>query len=378
MVILMLTDALTAGGKERRLVELIKGLSRMDDVSCHVALIDNEIHYKEVYEYSKGVFFLNKRFKKDPKVFYNLYQLCTKIKPDIIHTWGLMPPVYAFPVAKLMGIKLVNSLITNAPDNLPLLHERKVSAMLSFPFSNIILSNSFAGIKSYKAPVNKSRVIYNGFDFNRIERLGSSQSIREKFHIKTDKVVCMVGAFEPRKDYYTFVKGAKQILNKRNDVTFLCVGGGKNLHQIQKLVDASESDRIIFTGKQKDIESVVNISTVCVLLTNQKIHGEGISNAILEYMALSKPVVATKGGGTVEIVKNDITGFLIAAESEDEFVEKTNYLLDNPATSNRMGMKGRSAVMKNFNANRKTEEYFLLYSELLQTTHTPSSTFATL
>ena len=69
-------------------------------------------------------------------------------------------------------------------------------------------------------------VIHNGFDFRRIENLSSSMEVFKEFKIQTAKIVGMVGAFEARKDYDLFIEAAIEIVNQRDDVTFLAVGDG--------------------------------------------------------------------------------------------------------------------------------------------------------
>src|SRR5690606_31004954 len=103
------------------------------------------------------------------------------------------------------------------------------------------------------------------------------------------KVVGMVAAFSAFKDYKTFINAANIVLEKRNDVVFVCVGDGPKLNECKSIVQKNNSDKIIFTGKQKNVENIVNVFDIGVLST----FNEGISNSIMEYMALSKPVVVT-------------------------------------------------------------------------------------
>ena len=84
---------------------------------------------------------------------------------------------------------------------------------------------------------------------------------------------------------------------------------------------------IYFLGNQKDVESIVNICDIGVLMTNNLVHQEGVSNSILEYMAFSKPVIASKGGGTSEIVIPEETGFLINPFDVNDLAKKIVYLL---------------------------------------------------
>ena len=106
------------------------------------------------------------------------------------------------------------------------------------------------------------------------------------------------------------------ILNNRKDVTFLVIGNGINLEKCR--MKARGHEKIKFLGFQNDIESIVNVFNAGVLLTNQDVHGEGISNSIMEYMALGKPVIATDGGGTKELIVDGKTGFLVQPKSPDK------------------------------------------------------------
>ena len=87
-------------------------------------------------------------------------------------------------------------------------------------------------------------------------------------------------------------------------------------------VPVSLLNKIIFLGKRSNVESIINIFDVGILLTNSKVHGEGISNSIMEYMALGKPVIATRGGGTNEVVIEGENGYLIDPFNEDQLIEK--------------------------------------------------------
>ena len=166
MKILLFIESLRSGGKERRLVELIKGLQKYPDIECELVLTKKEIHYSDIFNTGiKFHYIIRKNLKKDPRLFLLFYKIAKKFKPDIIHVWGNMVAIYAIPAKVLLGIPMINNQITVAP--------LKVSGGLfshhiTFPFSDRILANSYAGLKSYNAPKVKSSVIYNGFDFNRI------------------------------------------------------------------------------------------------------------------------------------------------------------------------------------------------------------------
>ncbi len=360
MKILYIIDQLGAGGKERRMVQLLRGLQDDERISPKVVLLTDVVHYREIFDLGFEIIILDRKIKKDPAVFFKIHKICKNWKPDIIHAWGTMPTIYAGPVAKLLGIKLINASIADAPLKVGPL--KRLRTFISFCFSDIIQSNSHAGLKAYKVPPAKGLVIYNGFDFSRIKDLKDKGRLREEFKIDTDHVVGMVAGLNFHKDYRSLINAAKKILEKRSDVSFICVGTGIEMEDIKKISEPYE--RIIFTGRRNDVESIVDIFTVGILLTNMKIISEGISNSIMEYMACGKPVIATRGGGTVELVKDGETGFLIPNASPEELAEKIELLLNNPGLRREMGEKGRERIEMEFNLDRMIRKHVEVYEKV--------------
>jgi len=360
MKILHFIDSLRAGGKERQLVELLKRLSRHKEVVCELAIMSENIQYKAVNNLDIKKHYLIRKNKKDPRILVKLYKLCKEFKPDIIHSWGSMTSVYAVPVAKMLGIKLINGMIRDSAP-FKLFSKSCIRSKITFPFSDVILANSIAGLKAYNAPVHKSVCIYNGFDFNRIRSLQDKNTVRGKFNINTEKVAGMVATFSNNKDYETYIAAAKMILQKRNNVTFLAIGGGENLEKCKQMAGGGFRDKIIFPDRQEDVESIINIFDVGVLST----HGEGISNSIMEYMALGKPVVATNSGGTKELVLHGETGFLVKYQNIDDMGAHIEQLLEDKDLSIRMGNAGRERIKKKFNLGKMTKLYIGLYERLL-------------
>lgn len=362
--ILIIIDNLRRGGKERRLVELLKGLKENPEIEIYVILLKELNHYPEINDLQNvRVKVLERKIKKDPLIFIRIFRICKQYQPAIIHSWGSMPSIYAVPAAKLLRVKFINAMISNAifkPAS-----KNWIRAKLTFPFSDVILSNSHAGLKAYHAPVHKSRVIHNGFNFSRVSKLTQPEEVRKSLQIETRYVIGMIGAFHDRKDYDTYIMAALKILGKRKDVTFVAVGDGPNIEYHKKLAGQNYPGRIKFPGQHDHVESIINIIDVGVLTTNDEIHKEGISNAILEYMALGKPVIATAGGGTNEIMIDGNTGFIINPGSQDQLIEKIEFLLDHPEDALLFGQRGKKRIQNEFSIEKMVHSTVELYKKLL-------------
>lgn len=356
MKLLFFTENLRAGGKERRIIELFKYLKSHGGYQIELVITKNIIHYQEIYELGIPIHLIERKWtKKDPLLFFKFFKIARQFKPDIIHVWGHMVAFYAVPTKILLGVPLINNEIVDAT-----LNKKLIGKGIVFKVSDRVIANTFAGLKAYGAPMEKSRVIYNGFTFDRTKNLDSVDTVRSRFGIKTSFVVGMVASFLDYKDYDTYIHAAIRILTKNPDVTFLCIGDGDDSNY-KKMIPSNMEGNILFLGRQSKVESIMNICDVGVLTTNIKFHGEGISNALLEFMAVKKPVITTNFGGSVELVEDGISGFLIDAFSIDQLEEKMDYLIKNKSVRVAMGERGYSIVEKKFSMesmfNSFQEEY---------------------
>jgi glycosyltransferase involved in cell wall biosynthesis len=359
--ILFFIDCLVAGGKERRLIELMKFLKIRDDIRFELVVMSNDVHYKEVFEMNIPIHYIIRKTKKDITVFNSFYKLCKKYKPDIVHCWDSMTAVYLVPTCLLLNIKFINGMVTNAPLQQNIFNKRWLLAKLTFPFSSLILGNSQAGLTAYNAPRKKSIYIHNGFNFERIGEVVEKQIIRKQLNINTKYVIGMVATFSEFKDYKTYFSAAHLLLKKREDITFLAIGSKTDSAISRELAGNFKSENFRLLGKQSNVESLINAMDICILST----FSEGVSNAILEYMALGKPVIATYGGGTNEIIRDNDTGFLISPSNPEELAQKIEILLNDEALANKMGLAGKERIKKSFSIEKMVDKYITTCKNLL-------------
>lgn len=356
----MIIDGLGAGGVERRMISLIKHLLYNSKCQIQVVVLSTNVHY-DYKALDNVIFHFIRRWpKKDIRVFYKIYAICRIFKPEIVHTWGSQPAIYSIPAKVLLKIKMVNSMINDAPVVLPV--KQWIRAKITFPFSDAIVANSLSGINVYHPEPLKSHVIYNGFDFSRLKDIPAMQIVKRKLGIGEDKmVVGMVARFEKHKDYGTFLATAQRILKDRKDIIFLFVGDGKLLPAFKLLYQTDMGDNLIFMGRQKEVEDIISIFDIGVLAT----FTEGISNSIMEYMALKKPVVATDCPGNREIIFNEETGYLVPARRSDSMYEKIVFLLENKRMREQFGLHGFQRLQKHFSIEKMANSFLALYDNLI-------------
>ena len=356
--VLFILDGLRSGGKERRFVSLLKQLSTNEGYECKLVLFNENIHFGEVNNFDISIKIIKRKASKDLRPFVELFKIYKEFKPDIIHTWDNLSTLFALPTVAFSKSKLITSRINHVPPNYKKFSLFGIQAELGFLLSSVVLSNSKAGAIAYRAPKKKTEIIYNGFDLDRLKYLKDKQSIRKQFNIKEKKIVGMVASFTDMKDYASFLSVADKISKSYKDIAFVCVGDGPLRESLEQKY--TNNRNIYFLGRQTDVESIANVFDIGVLCTIT----EGISNTVMEYMALKKPVVVTGGGGTVELLEHNKTGFIFDAYDRVNLQESILKLLNDSELSISFGEKGYYRIVDLFSIQKMLEGFENVYKIL--------------
>jgi len=281
-------------------------------------------------------------------------------KPDVVHTNSMMTSAYALPIAKLFGVPLINGSIRNCFHNSTV---RWRIERLLLCLSDFRIANSVAGLVSrgFSPGSPKDFVVHNGVDILRSESLESQEEGSQRSGADELVRVGMVAEFRPDKDFRSFLLAALRLIDSRPNVTFVTVGNGQTIDSMKELVSHVGS-RVEFLGGQKEIEKLVSSFSIGVLAT----FTEGISNSIMEYMMMAKPVVATDCSGTRELVLDGKTGFLVPAEDPTALADKIAFLLDNPEEARRMGEAGRKRLVEHFSLELMIDKTMEIYKHAIR------------
>jgi glycosyltransferase involved in cell wall biosynthesis len=365
--VLHLVDSLRVGGKERQTVELVKGLCRFGSVESMVVTMGAEQFYvADIGRLGVPLCYLLRKVRWDPTVFPRLWRILRRFRPHIIHTNSEMAMSYAWPLARLMGIKLINGTVRNAFSGNGL---RWQWHKLMLHLADARVANSKAGFvtRGIRHDGRGNYVIHNGFDLGGFESRVSSGGGKLGFDANGRKVVGMVAEFSDYKDFSTFIRAAQEVLARRRDVVFVAVGDGKNLNACRRMVSTEEKS-FLFLGERKDVETLVQRMDIGVLCT----FTEGISNSVMEYMAAGKPVVVTNGGGTCELVTDGVQGFLVPPAQPLAVAEKIELLAGDSVKARQMGLAGRKRIEQRFSIKQMTDATIRMYRETLAGTASKS------
>jgi len=210
---------------------------------------------------------------------------------------------------------------------------------------------------------NKIFSIPTGVMLDRFHPGVSGRGIREELQIpEGTKVVTMVAVLRSWKRHGIFLEAARIALSVMPSVVFLIVGDGPGMNNIQRKIEDLELEKnVIMTGYREDIPEILSASDACALTSES---AEGVPQAVLQYLAMKKPVVATNVGSISEVIRPEETGLLVEPNNAEAVADGILRLLQDEKLSKRLGENGRFRVEKNYNYDNMLDRTIELYTTI--------------
>jgi len=201
--------------------------------------------------------------------------------------------------------------------------------------------------------------IRNGLDLSNWNTASIPAKATGKIHIAT------VGNIRAVKGHDVLIKAAALTVKRFPNVLFSIAGDVLEpayFADLQSLIkDLNLSDNFVFAGGIADLRQYLSETDIFVLPSRS----EGFSNAIVEAMAASLPVVATDVGGNSEAVQDGISGLLVPSEDPQALSSAIDRLLDDPAMAAAMGAAGREIVTSRFTTGAMMAQITGAYKAML-------------
>lgn len=219
---------------------------------------------------------------------------------------------------------------------------------------------------------SKKRLIRSGFSKDKI-RIIYTYSIPQEFSLKTKTIdkdknsILFIGTFHKHKGLRVILRALPDVLLRIPAARLRVVGQGNDFdtREINKLIDNLKiGNNIIFSG-QKSNEEVLNL----ILESNLVVVAEQWPSefgplALVETMALGRPVVSGNLGSPSDFIKNGESGFLVDFDRPKQYAEKIIWVLENKEAAEKMGRIAKEAGKILFNRNQG-KEHIALYQKLI-------------
>jgi glycosyltransferase involved in cell wall biosynthesis len=239
-------------------------------------------------------------------------------RPDIVHCWLLFANLAGSIAARLAGVPRVVTSVRNIQSwvNYNYYDPRWQRAIerATVPLANIITANAPAVAVDYRmftgARAEKIVTVPNGVDVEAFRLLTPQERVEKRRTLgaaPTDLVVGTVARLAKEKDFGTFLRAIALAREKLPSLRCFIVGEGPLRAHLESFASFLRlADVVQFLGERKDVGDLVQCYDV-YLLTSLI---EGMPNAVMESQLLGVPVVATRAGGTVDIIRDGETGLL--------------------------------------------------------------------
>lgn len=174
-------------------------------------------------------------------------------------------------------------------------------------------------------------------------------------------LVVSAGRLSPEKNYGGMIEVARVVAASNPEVYFIIFGEGFLRPDLERAIDnAGLAGRFLLPGFRNDLQAVLPEVDIFMLPS----FTEGLPNVILEAFAVRKPVVATRVGGTPEVVEHGVSGFLAEPHETEVMAQYVLRLAGDPALRREMGAKGLEHVITNFGFEQQTIQYENLYRQI--------------
>jgi glycosyltransferase involved in cell wall biosynthesis len=212
------------------------------------------------------------------------------------------------------------------------------------------------------APPEKFTTIHSGVDLSRFDAaLYDRAKMTAELDIPPgDLVVGTAGRLTPIKGHVHLLEAAAKILAARPDTTFVFLGDGELKASLQeKAASLGVARRVRFPGWRPDVAPVMSAFDVFVLPSLN----EGMGRVLVEAMALSRPIVASRTGGINDLVVHEKNGLLVPPRDAGVIADAVLLLLGNEPIRRAMGSEGRR-MAQGYSAARMVEKIDALYDQL--------------
>ena len=195
---------------------------------------------------------------------------------------------------------------------------------------------------------------------------GEITEIRREFALADDgPLIASVGRFAPIKGHKHVVAAVPAVLARFPQATFALAGEGECLGELQQQArDLGIEQRVRFVGHVEDVARFLAAVDVFVMPSLS----EGLANALMEAMAMARPIVATAVGGNCELIEHDRSGLLVQPGNAAAMAEAINALLADRTRAQALGQAAQAKIQP-YGIECMTQRVAQLYDSSPSTKH---------
>lgn len=364
--------ATNLAGTENQLLKIIDGLDT-EHFELHLISFNNhpwlekhrsslncQTHVVEINRFKRLATYVN---------CLRLVSLLRALRPDIVHTFFPVGNIVGVLCARLAGIKHIVSSRRDYGEWM------RKGYLLATRFANLYVSRVVSNSRLVgemtrhveKVDGRRIEVICNGIDLSAFAGLRRDENLKRELGIpQANRVVGLVANFRPMKHHQTLVQAVPLILRERNDVDFVLIGTDVMVGGLRERVKTLAQNlgvqgRLRFVDVCEDVLPYLSIMDIGVNCSE----GEGMSNAVMEYMAAGVPCVVSDSGGNPDLVSAEVHGAVFRLDDHIGLANEILRLLGDTQRCDRFVRNARRRMESEMSLPAMLKAYERFYRRLV-------------
>ncbi|WP_315765608.1 MULTISPECIES: glycosyltransferase [unclassified Bradyrhizobium] len=365
MKIVHILDNLDRGGAQTMLRSVVAGLTARGHIQHIICL--NEIFNEEVVAAMRAAG-ASVEIIGRPRLYglIGLWHLAAELRrrrPDLVHTelpWG---DLIGRTAARVAGIAPIVSTVTARYADKPRLQlwfDRKTAAWadrVAFQSAEIVpFSLAHEGVRR-----DQVQVIPNGVDADDRDRSVAASALRRDHGGGAATILGMVARLHPQKAHPDLLEAFAKLAG--SDIRLWLVGDGPDRAQLTEQARAlGIADRVVFAGDRGDVRDWIAAMDIFVHPT----YFEGLPLAVLEAMAMGKPVITSPVDGLRSLITSGVDGWLVPPGNPDALAEIIGHVVAHPEERAHVAARGAIRALSQYGSDRVVEAYETLFKSVLE------------
>jgi glycosyltransferase involved in cell wall biosynthesis len=215
-------------------------------------------------------------------------------------------------------------------------------------------------------PDERTVTVHEGIDVDHV-RAVPAVNVHEMFFLPHNApVVGNIAALVPHKGQRHLIEAAHIVVQRLPDVRFVLLGEGELREQLERLVREYHLEKhVLLPGFRTDVLGCLKSFDLFVMSSVT----EGLGTSLLDAMACSRPIVATRAGGIPEVVEDGVTGVLVEPRDHTTMADAIVTLIEDRARRAAMGDAGLARVNARFTVERMVAGTAAVYARVAGTPH---------
>lgn len=370
MKILHMISGGDTGGAKTHVFALMNALPKYCDVKI-VCFIKGQF-FDELQDIDVQSELIEQKNRFDLSVINRLCEICKNDGIQIIHAHGARANFIASRLKKRLNLPVVTTVHSDYLLDFDGIYKKllytslNVRALKKLDYYIAVSSNFKDMLISRGFRPNGIFTVYNGMDYSSPMSYCTKDEFARRIGIEYNPDITYVGIIGRHdfvKGHDVFLKGAAEVLKKRQDVHFVIAGEGDGRNELVKLAqELGVTDKLTFAGFIKDIYSFINFVDINTLTSRC----ESFPYVLMEAARLSKPTISSAVGGIPDLIEDGVTGRLFENEDSHDFAQKLLSVIEDRETAHKLGRALYERATGTFSNENLARTHFDIYNAILR------------